>query len=55
MQIGSLVRFRNTGVVGIVIKRSYCLERWRVLGIHNHHWYEIGANNQYVEVISESR
>lgn len=54
MQVGSLIRFRNTGVVGIVVKRV-CLERWKVLGINDYHYYEIGINNPYVEMISESR
>ena len=60
MKVGSLIRFRNTGVLGIVIKRSctpppYCLERWRVIGMKNLKWYELAGDNPYIEVISESR
>ena len=53
MQVGSLIRFRNTGVLGIVIKRTKDLdmERWRVLGIKNLRWYNVNTDNQYIEVI----
>ena len=54
MQIGTLVKFKNTTEYGIVTGRvPNEFNRWEVIGLFNHigFRYEIVFPNKYVEVL----
>ncbi len=52
MQIGTLIRFKDTTEFGIVTKKVSLL-RWEVIGLTNHvgFRYEITFPNKYVEIL----
>ncbi len=56
MQIGSLIKFKDTTEIGIVTNKANAgqgKERWEVIGLTNHigFRYEVSFPNKHVEVL----
>ena len=56
MQVGSLIRIKNTNVIAVVIaKAPDCFyadrDRWTVVGLTNNKRYEMGVDNPHLEVL----
>jgi len=52
MQIGSLIKFKDTTEFGIVVEKAHN-HKWVIIGLTNHvgFKYEVSSDNCYLEVI----